>query len=125
MRTWLLVAVFAVALAGCGAPPYPGTQAVGSVAGRVLSWPCAPVEIAASPCLGRAVAGVELHFTATEGTAGAVATTDAKGAYSIELLPATYSVRLVDHRQTQGPTQVTVKAGQVTTADFSFDSGIR
>jgi hypothetical protein len=68
---------------------------------------------------------VRLEFTpAGSGVAG-TAVTDTAGAYSINLLPGTYKVTVQNVRLAKGPAQVTVAAGQVTTADFVFDTGIR
>jgi hypothetical protein len=54
-----------------------------------------------------------------------MAVTDSGGGYSVELLPGTYTVTLRNVRMIQPRNQVTVVAGQVTTADFTFDNGIR
>src|SRR5438105_657229 len=124
MRTWLVVAALPALMAGCGAPPYPGTQPQGTVTGHVLSWPCAPVEIAGSPCPGRPAAGVELQFRRSGAVFGSV-TTDSTGVYSIGLEPGTYSASIGNRRLIAGPASVTVNPGQVTTADFSYDSGLR
>jgi hypothetical protein len=125
MRTWLAAAVALLALGACGAPPYPGTQPLGTVTGHLLAWPCAPVEIAGSPCPGRPVPNLEVDFTRDGGGAGGSAVSDSTGAYSVTLLAGTYSVSLKSGRPMKGPTKVTVTAGVVTTADFAFDSGIR
>jgi hypothetical protein len=124
MRALLFVAAAGLFACACAAPPYTGTQAMGTVSGHVYSWPCAPVEIAGSPCPGRPASGIELDFARGSTQLGA-AVTDSTGGYSIELLPGTYTVALKNVRTIQSPSQITVVAGQVTTADFTFDNGIR
>jgi hypothetical protein len=124
MKTLLFGAVAMLLVAGCAAPPYTGTQAMGTVSGHVYSWPCAPVEIAGSPCPGKPAAGIELDFARGSNQLG-TAVTDGGGRYSIDLLPGTYTVALQKVRTIQSPSQVTVVAGQVTNADFTFDNGIR
>ena len=119
-----LLASALLLIGACAGPPYPGTQPLGTVSGRVLSWPCAPVERAESPCAGRPVPGIHLEFSRNGNLMG-TAVTDSSGAYSIQLLPGTYTVMLKDVRLMRSSNQVTVRAGQVTTADFTFDNGIR
>jgi hypothetical protein len=123
MRTWLLAAAIPLVLTGCGAPPYPGPQLQGTVAGRVLAWPCAPVELANSPCPGRPAASVAVDFW--KGDTYKEAVTDATGSYSIRLDTGSYRVKIGRGKLISGPEEVTVTAGQTTKADFSFDSGIR
>jgi hypothetical protein len=123
-RTVVAVATMLV-IAGCGAPAYPGTQPLGTVSGHVLGWPCAPVEIAGSPCPGRPLSGAEIKFSPAGAGVAGTAHTDASGAYAINLLPGTYSVAVQNVRMIKGPAKVTVTSGQVTTADFLFDTGIR
>src|SRR5438128_11352906 len=98
---------------------------MGTVTGRVLAWPCAPVENLNSPCAGRPVPNVQITFTRTGGGGGGDVTTDNTGSYAISLLPGTYAVALKNLRPMRGPNQVKVIGGQVTNQDFIFDSGIR
>jgi Carboxypeptidase regulatory-like domain len=121
----MLAAVPLLLAGACAAPPYPGTQAVGTVTGRVLSWPCTPgPEIAGSPCPGKPVAGVHIDFS-RNGSVMGQAVSDSSGGYSIQLLPGTYSVLLKNVGLVKTPFQVTVTAGQVTNQDFVFDNGMR
>ena len=110
--------------AACAAPPYTGTQAVGTVTGRVLAWPCAPVEFAGSPCPGRPVPGVHIEFSRDGATMGETVS-DGTGTYSIQLPPGTYTVLLKNVGLVKKPYQVTVVGGQVSNQDLVFDSGIR
>jgi hypothetical protein len=125
VRKLLLASVVLLATSACAAPPYPGTQAMGTVTGRVLSWPCRPgPEIAGSPCPGRPVPGVQVDFSRNGAQIGQTVS-DASGTYSIELLPGTYNVALKNVGLVKTPYQVTVVAGQVTTQDLVFDNGMR
>jgi hypothetical protein len=69
--------------------------------------------------------GAQIQFTPAGSGVGGTAVSDAGGAYSINLLPGTYNVAVKNVRMVKGPSQVTVQGGQVTTADFVFDTGIR
>lgn len=115
-----------MATAACGAYRFPSATpaGTGAVSGQVLAVPCMPVEPATPTCSGRPVAGLEIDF-ATGGTTR-VARTDAKGAYSVDVAPGTWTVTLTGHwRVIKGPTTVTVTAGSRVVADFFVDSGIR
>jgi hypothetical protein len=125
VRATLIAAGAVLVMAGCGAPAYPGTQPLGTVSGQVLGWPCAPVETPGSLCAGRPIKGAQVQFTPAGSGVGGTAVTDAGGAYSINLLPGTYKVAVKNVRTMKGPAQVNVTAGQVTTANFTFDTGIR
>lgn len=58
---------------------------------------------------------------------GVLVQTDAKGHFTKELLPGTYTIRAASERTppTLAPVTVTVKEGAWTNVDLSFDSGIR
>ena len=121
----LFTVVAALMLVGaCAAPPYPGTEAMGTVTGRVLAWPCAPVEIAGSPCPGRPVPGVRIDFSRNGAMMGQTVS-DGAGFYSIQLPPGTYTAVLENAGLVKTPYQVKVIGGQVTNQDLVFDSGIR
>jgi len=126
MRNTVLAGLLLVT-AACGAYQFPGggsSPGTGKVSGRVLSVPCAPVDIAGSPCPGRAVAGLEIDFV-NGGTSDAV-TTDSAGDYSIALAAGMWSVHLKGYmRMVSGPTSVTVTDGADVVANYVLDSGIR
>jgi Carboxypeptidase regulatory-like domain len=124
VRKLVVPAIGLLLAAACGAPTYPGVQPLGTVTGRVLSWPCAPVEIVGSPCPGKPVPGIEVDFARNGAQIGSTVT-DSTGAYSIQLLPGAYIVTLKSVRMLQSPSHVTVSAGHVTTQDLVFDNGIR
>jgi hypothetical protein len=122
----LVVVLFIVATAACGAYRFPSATpaGTGTVGGQVLAVPCMPVEPVTPTCSGRPVAGLEIDFAA--GGTTAVARTDANGAYSIDLAAGTWTVTLAGHwRVIKGPTAVNVTAGSSVVADFIVDSGIR
>jgi carboxypeptidase family protein len=122
----VLIASAVVLLSGCGPHPVTVGTTNGTVAGHVLAWPCAPVERAGSPCPGRPAAHIEVDLVAQPSGVTTRVSTDAAGAYSVEVPAGTYSVSLAGLRRLlHGPTTVAVRAGAVTTADFVFDSGIR
>jgi hypothetical protein len=126
MRVFFLAAL-TLLLAGCGAYTFPGasTSPTGVVTGRVLAYPCAPVEQAGATCAGRPAQGLELDYIENNTTAGK-AVTDAQGEYSVQLAPGTYVVKLKTYmRVMSGPTNLTVSAGSTVTADYLLDSGIR
>jgi len=127
MKNVLLGAVVLLAVA-CGAYRFPGESpapAAGSVSGRVLAVPCAPVEKPGTSCAGRPVPNLEIDYL--DGAKDAQRTyTDAAGRYSISLPPATYAVTLKTYmRVLSGPLKLEVGAGSITVADYLLDSGIR
>jgi hypothetical protein len=124
MRRGLIV-LTAAALCACGAhPPAGSPPALGTVTGHILSYPCAPVERASSPCAGRPASHVEIDFQS--GAHPPVrGITDASGGYAVQLAPGTYAVSMSVLRIMTGPHSVTVAAGQTLTANYVFDSGIR
>src|SRR5215472_7413841 len=129
MRNALLAALVVV-LSACGAYSFPGgatspSPDTGSVSGRVVAVPCAPVEQVGSPCPGRPVAGTEIDYIAGTRVAGRTVT-DKTGNYSIKLDPGTYTVKFnIYMRLISGPTKIAVAAGSNTRADYVLDSGIR
>jgi len=129
MRKAILAAVLLVA-AGCGAYQFPGgsespTPAMGTVSGRVVAVPCAPVEQPGKTCAGKPVPNLELDYV--DGTGGASRTvTDAEGKYSINLKPASYAVKISSYmRVISGPLKLQVAAGSSIVANYVLDSGIR
>jgi hypothetical protein len=126
---YALVAALLLVTAGCGAYAFPGggssTPETGLVSGRVLAYPCAPVERIDSPCPGRPVAKVEIDYLSGTSVA-ARAVTDPEGNYSIRLEPGTYGVRFNTYmRVISGPTKLAVAAGSSLVANYVLDSGIR
>lgn len=126
MRITLLAALVLVT-AGCGAYQFPGStpsSGTGRVSGVVTAVPCAPLQPVDDACAQRNVAGVEVDFS--DGRTSVAAVTDSRGAYSIDLAPGTWKVRLKTYmRIISGPTSVTVTAGSHVVADFVLDTGIR
>jgi hypothetical protein len=126
MRNTLLAGLVLVT-AACGAYQFPGESPSpnnGTVSGRVIAVPCAPVQPAGSACTGRPVAGLEIDFT--DGATTTAAVTDSNGSYSIALSPATWKVRVKGYmRIISGPTSITVAAGSNVVANYVLDSGIR
>jgi hypothetical protein len=121
-----MLALLAVGLAACGADSVPsGSPAqTGTVTGRVVAVPCAPVERPDQPCSGRPVAGLELTFT--NGGTTISSTTDSNGNYSVQLDAGTWNVATKGYmRVIGGPKAVTVKAGETVVANYVVDSGIR
>lgn len=126
MRNLVLLAVVLLA-AGCGAYSFPGSpsRSDGTVSGRVLAIPCAPVEQPQDVCAGRPVPGVELDYTGT-GCGQCEAVTDSRGDYAIALAPGDYKVTPKTYmRVIGGPLKITVESGSALTANYLLDSGIR
>jgi hypothetical protein len=129
MRNVLLAGLLLVTSA-CGAYSFGTGQASptpdsGTVSGRVLAVPCAPVEKVGSPCAGRPVAGLELDYVVGTKVAGRTIT-DGEGNYAIRLVPGTYTVTFKSYmRVISGPTKIAVSAGANVVANYLVDSGIR
>lgn len=129
MRALVLVALL-LAAAACGAYQFPGgnpspSPESGTVSGRVLAVPCAPVEQAGTSCAGRPVPKLELDYIRGGAVAG-VAVTDARGSYLVALAPGTYEVKLKSYQRViSGPLTITVAPGSSQVANYLLDSGIR
>ena len=131
MRTRTLLALLPLLpllAAACGAYSFPGsptpTPSLGSVSGRVLAFPCAPVEPAGTKCGGRPVAGLRITYQDRGATVSTI--TDSGGNYAVQLAPGAWNVRFATYmRIISGPTTVTVSAGSAVVADYLIDSGIR
>jgi hypothetical protein len=113
--------------AACGAYQFPGSPPThtGTVNGRVLFFPCGPVQPAdGAACAGRPAAGVEIDFV--DGKAVFSTVTDQNGNYSIKLTPATYQVQFKQYvKFVRGPKTVTVVADTNVEASYLIDTGIR
>jgi hypothetical protein len=131
MRVLVLV-VLVLAAASCGAYQFPGgnpspspTPEGGTVSGRVLAVPCAPVEQAGTTCAGRPVPKLELDYV-KDGAVAASAVTDSGGAYLVSLASGTYQVKLKTYmRVISGPLTLAVAPGSSVVANYIVDSGIR
>lgn len=129
MRALLLVALL-LAAAACGAYQFPGgnpspSPESGTVSGRVLAVPCAPVEQAGATCAGRPVPKLELDYI-RDGAVAVVAVTDSGGTYLVALAPGTYEVRLKTYQRViSGPLTIAVRPGSSQVANYLLDSGIR
>jgi hypothetical protein len=131
MRALVVVALL-LATAACGAYQFPGGNPssspgpeAGSVSGRVLAVPCAPVEHAGSECVGRPVPKLELDYV-KDGAAAARTVTDSGGSYLVSLPPGTYEVNLKSYmRVISGPLKIAVAPGSSQVANYVLDSGIR
>ena len=124
-----MLGTLALLVVGCGAYSFPGSvspsASTGIVTGRVLAFPCAPVETPQDVCAGRPVPGLELDYTGGP-CSPCKAVTDSAGEYSADLEPGTYKVRLVTYmRVVSGPVVITIAPGGSLTANYLLDSGIR
>jgi len=127
MRSVLLAGLVMLTCA-CGAyqfGPASPSPSTGTVAGRVIAVPCAPVEQQGNACAGRPVPGLELDYLTGASLAGQTVT-DSHGNYSIELKPGTYEVRMKTYmRVISGPLKLAIAPGSNTVANYVLDSGIR
>ena len=127
----LLLGALLMATSACGAYAFPGsspspTPSTGTVSGRVVSVPCAPVEKLGSPCPGRPVAGLEIDFICGQPSSVTKAVTDANGHYSVRVAPGSCAVKFQTYmRYVSGPLKFTVNAGDNIVADYVLDNGIR
>jgi hypothetical protein len=119
-----------LATAACGAYQYPGgnpspSPETGTVSGRVLAVPCAPVEQAGTTCAGRPVPKLELDYIKDGAVAGSTVT-DSGGSYLVSLPPGTYQVKLKTYmRVISGPLTIAIAPGSSLVANYLLDSGIR
>ena len=123
MRRAFLLTLVAGLLAGCTLNPVASTT--GTVAGHIYGSPGCPATVQGTNCPPLLMGNLTVTFIATDGSSQ-VARTDLSGAYSIKLAPGSWQVRMrPDTRLLNGPTQVEVRAGTRTVADFTIDSRIR
>jgi len=129
MRTLILVALL-LATAACGAYQFPGgnpspSPESGTVSGRVLAVPCAPVEQAGTTCAGRPVPKLEVDYI-RDGAVMADTVTDSSGSYLVSFAPGTYQVKLKTYmRVISGPLTIAVAPRSSQVANYLLDSGIR
>jgi hypothetical protein len=120
----LRIAAITLLLTACGTATG-GSQAAGKVKGTVQSGPSCPVG-GISACPSQGTTAVRIDFNPVAGGDARSTQTDSTGAYSIDLPPGTYHVSLNPQGSVvKGPQEVTVASGQVVTADYTVDSGMR
>ncbi len=124
---YVILGALLLVTAACGAYHFPGASpsaGTGTVSGRVIAVPCAPVEPGGGACAGRPVPGLEIDYT--NGASTSRAETDSTGAYSTDLGAGTWKVTMKTYmRIISGPTTVTVTAGSHVVANYILDTGIR
>lgn len=112
------------------APPLPGGNATGILAGNVTIGPLCPVE----PCsisrdqIVAAYAARPLLITTPGGTLVGSVTADPYTGYSISLRPGTYVVDIRKQgigRSGDLPKTVTIHEGETVRLDIDIDTGIR
>ncbi len=121
----LVAALILLLISVLWAAPVGADEGAGIVQGTVTISPCRPVERPDDPPCPPA-ANVTLQFQGLDEPDSIVTTTtDANGWYEIELPEGTYQVTLRGSSINKTPQEVTVTAGETTTADLIFDTGIR
>jgi hypothetical protein len=132
----LAVVVIAGMVAACtpapsspsSTPPSPAVALSSGVRGHVLAGPTCPVEKAGqSPCV-RPVDGAVIVATNGSGTEIGRGTSDADGAFLIRLPAGTYFIEPQPVSGIPGAALVqivTVRAGEFTTLELQYDTGIR
>jgi hypothetical protein len=110
-------------LTGCHRPAPPGT----GVRGVVRLGPTCPVESITSPCPDRPFQG-DVRATAPDGSTTTVST-DAQGAFTMNLVAGTYTVVAVPPGgggpPSPVPQTVQVRTGSYTQVTLEVDTGIR
>lgn len=116
----LLLAAFAMLIA---VPSVSSASTVRSgVHGSVKRGPTQPVCAAETPCTAPVA-----NATVTFARGGVVhhVRTDARGRFSINLVPGTYAVRLAGVQKTYSPRSTTVRRARMSTMNIVIDTGIR
>jgi hypothetical protein len=119
----LAAVVLTVVLFACGSSA--GTP-TGGVRGRVTAGPTCPVERQGTPCPPAPWTGT-VRATATDGSTFDT-TTDAQGAYMLQLPDGTYTVTAVTNGggpPTASPVTVTVVGATMQALDLQVDTGLR
>ena len=126
----LIASALLLAACACGGYQFPGTGSTpsadsGTVSGRVLAVPCAPIEQPGTTCAGRPVPKLELDYVKDDVVvAGTVTNSD--GTYFVSLHPSTYEVRLKTYmRVIRGPLTLAITPASSLVEDYLRDSGIR
>ena len=123
MTRALLPVLAAMLLSACTLNPVASTT--GTVAGHIYGSPGCAATVQATNCPPLLMGNLTVTFTASDGSSK-VARTDLDGAYSISLAPGRWQVRMrPDARLLNGPSEVDVRVGTRTVADFTIDSRVR
>lgn len=120
----LLLGLLALGLAGCGPGSSLFTPSTGTVTGHVNVRACGGANREGlNGCPTQPVTGARLTFHLIGSSGSSTVTTDATGAYRLDLKPGGYRVdvgAVAPFSRFGGPGQVTVTAGKTVTADFTF-----
>ena len=131
MRSNSICAILAVALGIVGCLPTSTPSDLVTLTGTASAGPTCPVEQDPPDpdCAARPVAGAEIVVLDLDGSEIARMTTDADGAFSVDLVAGTY--RLVP-QPVEGlmlapdPVEVDLEAGEASNpVDLAYDTGIR
>jgi hypothetical protein len=130
-RGALIAAVGLLALTGCAADASDAGSHRSGVSGRVLLGPACPVEVEGQPCDD--IMAVHATVTVSEQLPGeayaagrvvATTTTDARGAFRVDVAPGEYVVT-ADAGMSCELMDVRVAADAYSTMDVPCDTGIR
>lgn len=123
MRRVLLLALAAGIFGACTLTPVAATT--GMVTGHIYGTPGCPATVQGTNCPPLLMGNLTVTFTASDGSSK-VARTDLDGSYTISLAPGKWQVRMrPDARLLNGPSEVDVRIGARTVADFTVDSRVR
>ncbi len=119
-RVLISLAVLGI-LAGCAGSPLSAPKAA-TISGHVSTRACGgAARDDATTCRFHPAPGIALTFRPVNGGTASVATTDARGFYSVSLPAGQYQVGPREPLLSkQGSRLLTVSAGQALTADFSY-----
>jgi hypothetical protein len=138
LRRTLFACLLAALLSACSAGPVALGSSAGTVAGHVQIRACGGANRPEQTgCPSRPYPDLTLTFQLTSGNgSGKKVTTDANGAYRVDLAPGTYTVKTAGSSSSPlpqsfadgqgafggfaGPRQVIVTAGKTVTADFVY-----
>jgi len=124
----LVLVLVGLLMVGCSAG---GTQATGTLEGRVTIGPISPVqregEVTVVPPEVYATRKVMVYDKIGKNLIKQV-DIDGKGHYQVELKPATYTIdinRIGIDSSGEVPRQIEIKAGETVTLNIDIDTGIR